>query len=64
VIIPSNIPVEVKADMAFGNLHQGGNSMDGRRNNVSRNYNADAPGSKMVVEINGAFSNITIQEGN
>jgi hypothetical protein len=29
-----------------------------------RNYNEDQAGAKMIVKIDGAASNVTIQEGN
>lgn len=63
VVIPGDVPVDVKTDMTMGNLNEPG----GRRGGTTRqesNYNTGEPGRHLVVEIDGAFSNVTIQEGN
>jgi predicted membrane protein len=64
VVLPENIPVEVQADMTFGNIHDAGNGMRSGRFDDVRNYNEDQAGAKMIVKIDGAASNVTIQEGN
>jgi hypothetical protein len=63
VVIPGNVPVDVKADMTMGNLNEGNNHRRGISTRES-SYNTDKPGAKLIVEINGTFSNVTIQEGN
>ncbi|BCW49382.1 PspC domain-containing protein [Arthrobacter sp. StoSoilB13] len=64
VIIPDDVPVEVRADMTFGNLNEHGSDRGGRLQDERSVYNADKPGANLVVEIDGTFSNVTIQEGN
>ncbi len=64
VIIPDNVPVEVKADMTFGNLNERGSDRGGRLQDDTTLYNTEKPGANLVVEIDGTFSNVTIQEGN
>lgn len=54
VLIPDNVPVQINADMTMGNINA---NRDG-----NQTYNADQPGSRLVVTIDGTFSNITIQE--
>jgi len=63
VVIPDNVPVDVKADMTMGNLTEGSDHRSGISTRES-SYNTDKPGAKMIVEIDGTFSNVTIQEGN
>lgn len=63
VLIPANVPVTVRADMAMGNIHEGAGSRSGTTTRES-NYNTDKPGARLIVQIDGAFSNITIQGGN
>ncbi|UVJ38586.1 PspC domain-containing protein [Arthrobacter sp. CJ23] len=64
VVIPANVPVEVRADMTFGNLHQDGTQGVGLSDNRTSNYNTDKPGAKLIVKVSATFSNVTIQEGN
>lgn len=64
VIIPKDVPVEVRADMTFGNLNEHGSDRGGRLQDERTVYNAEKPGANLVVEIDGTFSNVTIQEGN
>lgn len=63
VVIPADVPVKVEADMTMGNIHEGANNRGGITNHITT-YNTDKPGASLVVEIDGTFSNITIQEGN
>ncbi|TAP45337.1 PspC domain-containing protein [Arthrobacter sp. S39] len=63
VAIPDNVPVDIKADMTMGNIHEGANHRSGISTRES-SYNTDLPGARLVVEIDGTFSNVTIQEGN
>ena len=63
VIIPDNVPVEVRADMTMGNLNEGSQSHGGMTTRQS-NYNMGQPGATLIVEIDGTFSNVTIKEGN
>ena len=64
VIIPDDVPVEVKADMTFGNLNERGADRGGRLQDDRTLYNTGKPGANLVVEIDGTFSNVTIKEGN
>ncbi|MFJ6453615.1 PspC domain-containing protein [Paenarthrobacter sp. NPDC091669] len=64
VIIPDDVPVEVRADMTFGNLNERGSDRGGRLQDERTLYNTGKPGANLVVEIDGTFSNVTIQEGN
>lgn len=64
VIIPDDVPVEVRADMTFGNLNERGTDRGGRLQDERTLYNTEKPGANLVVEIDGTFSNVTIQEGN
>ncbi|HKU01943.1 MAG TPA: PspC domain-containing protein [Arthrobacter sp.] len=63
VVIPQNLPVDIKADMTMGNLNEGGGQRGGTTTRQS-SYNTDRPGNHLVVQIDGTFSNVTIQEGN
>jgi len=62
VLIPDTVPVEVKADMTFANL-KGADSNSGQ-SEAQQFFNSGKPGSSMVIELDGTFSNVTIQEGN
>ncbi|MDD7836071.1 PspC domain-containing protein [Paenarthrobacter sp. AB444] len=64
VIIPDNVPVEVRADMTFGNLNERGSDRGGRLKDDRTLYNTGKPGANLVVQIDGTFSNVTIKEGN
>lgn len=63
VILPSTVPVDVRADMTLGNLHEGTNQRGGITSRQS-SYNTDRPGARLILQIDGTVSNITIQEGN
>lgn len=63
VVIPQNLPVDIKADMTMGNLNEGSGQRGGTTTRES-SYNTDRPGNHLVVQIDGTFSNVTIQEGN
>lgn len=63
VVIPDDVPVQVRADMTMGNLNEGSQNRGGMTNQQS-NYNTDKPGAPLVVQIDGTFSNVTIKEGN
>ncbi|TLM85861.1 PspC domain-containing protein [Pseudarthrobacter sp. NamE5] len=63
VLIPDDVPVEVRADMTLGNLNERGDQRGGITTRES-SYNTDKPGSHLVIQINGTVSNVTIQEGN
>jgi phage shock protein PspC (stress-responsive transcriptional regulator) len=63
VIIPDNVPVDIRADMTLGNLNEGGSQRGGTTTRES-SYNTDEPGSHLVIDIDGTVSNITIEEGN
>ncbi len=63
VVIPDTVPVEIRADMTMGNLNEGSQNHGGMTNQQS-NYNTDKPGARLIVQIDGTFSNVTIKEGN
>lgn len=63
VVIPENVPVDIKADMTMGNLNEASGQRGGTTTRES-SYNTGQPGSHLVVQIDGTFSNVTIQEGN
>ncbi|WP_258802926.1 PspC domain-containing protein [Pseudarthrobacter sp. NS4] len=63
VVIPDNVPVDIKADMTMGNLNEATGQRGGTTTRES-SYNTDEPGSRLVVQIDGTFSNVTIEEGN
>lgn len=63
VVIPHNLPVDIKADMTMGNLNEATGQRGGTTTRES-SYNTDKPGNHLVVRIDGTFSNVTIQEGN
>ncbi|MFE4543737.1 PspC domain-containing protein [Arthrobacter sp. NPDC056727] len=63
VIIPRTVPVDVRADMTLGNLNEGTDSRGGITSRQS-SYNSDRPGARLILQIDGTVSNVTIQEGN
>ena len=63
VAIPTNVPVQVQADMTMGNLNDGRGNHSGVTTQQS-DYNTDRPGSRLIVKISGTLSNITVKEGN
>jgi phage shock protein PspC (stress-responsive transcriptional regulator) len=63
VVIPANVPVTVRADMTMGNVQEGIQSHSGITDRESK-YNTDKSGASLIVQIDGTFSNIKIQEGN
>jgi predicted membrane protein len=63
VVIPADVPVTVRADMTMGNIQEGADSRSGITTRESK-YNTDKRGASLIVEIDGTFSNVTIQEGN
>lgn len=64
LLIPANVPVEVQADMTFANLKQDGSAVTQSNGGTRDSFNTDKPGAKLVVKLNGTFSNVTVQEGN
>ena len=63
VVIPRSVPVDVRADMTLGNLNEGTGSRGGITSRQS-SYNSDKPGARLILQIDGTVSNVTIQEGN
>ncbi|PVZ61026.1 PspC domain-containing protein [Arthrobacter sp. H-02-3] len=63
VVIPDTVPVQIQADMTMGNLHEGNQDHGGMMNQQS-DYNTSKPGARLVVQISGTVSNVTIKEGN
>ncbi|MCZ9883414.1 PspC domain-containing protein [Arthrobacter sp. B2a2-09] len=64
LLIPATVPVEVQADMTFANLKQDGSAVAQSNGGTRDSFNTDKPGAKLVVKLNGTFSNVTVQEGN
>jgi phage shock protein PspC (stress-responsive transcriptional regulator) len=64
LLVPVTVPVEVQADMTFANLKQGGSAVAQSNGGTLDSFNMDKPGAKLVVKLNGTFSNVTVQEGN
>lgn len=64
LVIPATVPVEVQADMTFANLKQDGSAVTQSNGGTRDSFNTDKPGAKLVVRLNGTFSNVTVQEGN
>ena len=62
VVIPAAVPVQVQADMTMGNLHDGNQDRGGITKQQS-DYNTSKPGARLVLQISGTVSNVTIQEG-
>ncbi len=63
VVIPTTVPVQVRADMTMGNLHDGNQDRGGITKQQS-DYNTSIPGARLVLQISGTVSNVTIKEGN
>lgn len=63
VLLPRAMPVDVRADMTMGNLNEGTDRRGGITSRES-SYNTDRPGARLILQIDGTVSNITIQEGN
>ena len=63
VVIPDTVPVQIQADMTMGNLHEGNQDRGGMTNQQS-DYNTSKPGARLVLQISGTVSNVTIKEGN
>jgi hypothetical protein len=63
VLLPRAVPVDVRADMTLGNLNEGTDHRGGITSRQS-SYNTDRPGARLILQIDGTVSNITIQEGN
>jgi phage shock protein PspC (stress-responsive transcriptional regulator) len=63
VVIPRTVPVDVRADMTLGNLNEGTGSRGGITSRQS-SYNSDKAGARLILQIDGTVSNVTIQEGN
>lgn len=64
LLIPATVPVEVQADMTFANLKQDGSAVTQSNGGTRDSFNTGKPGAKLVVKLNGTFSNVTVQEGN
>lgn len=64
VTVPEGVPVEVRSSLAFGSLNFEGDGTEssGIWNPSDQTLNADAPGERIVVELRGLFSQVTIAE--
>ncbi|MGO4804057.1 PspC domain-containing protein [Arthrobacter sp. 2MCAF15] len=63
VVIPTTVPVQVQADMTMGSLHDGNQDRGGITKQQS-DYNTSKPGARLVLQVSGTVSNVTIKEGN
>jgi hypothetical protein len=63
VVIPDSVPVQVQADLTMGNLQEGSQNHGGMTN-LQSDYNTGQPGARLVLQISGTASNVTITEGN
>ena len=63
IVIPTTVPVQVQADMTMGNLHDGNQDRGGITKQQS-DYNTSQPGARLVLQVSGTVSNVTIKEGN
>jgi phage shock protein PspC (stress-responsive transcriptional regulator) len=63
VVIPDSVPVQVQADLTMGNLQEGSQNHGGMAN-LQSDYNTGQPGARLVLQISGTASNVTITEGN
>ncbi|MFH5878396.1 PspC domain-containing protein [Arthrobacter sp. NA-172] len=64
LLIPANVPVEVQTDMTFANLKQDGSLASQSAGGNQTSYNPGKPGAKLLIKLDGTFSNVTVQEGN
>ncbi|MFS0717506.1 PspC domain-containing protein [Arthrobacter sp. 1P04PC] len=63
VLIPRNVPVQIRADLTMGNLNDSNGNHGGMTSQQS-DYNTDVAGSRLVIKVSGTLSNITVKEGN
>ncbi|MFF2244827.1 PspC domain-containing protein [Arthrobacter sp. NPDC058130] len=63
VVIPTTVPVQVQGDMTMGSLHDGNQDRGGITKQQS-DYNTAKPGARLVLQVSGTVSNVTIKEGN
>ena len=47
----------------MGNLNEG-TDQPRRHHHPQSDYNSDKPGARLILQIDGTVSNVTIQEGN
>lgn len=63
VRIPANLPVRVSSHLAFGTVHvNGASGSSGIWNPGEQVFNATAPGHTLTLDLQGAFSTMTIFE--
>lgn len=63
LVIPENIPVQIRTDLTFASLEQDGSDTGHVTDKGTRSYNDGKPGQPLVIELDGTFSNISVQEG-
>ncbi|MDQ0709702.1 phage shock protein PspC (stress-responsive transcriptional regulator) [Arthrobacter woluwensis] len=63
LVIPENIPVQIRTDLTFASLEQDGSDTGHVADKGTRSYNDGKPGQPLVIELDGTFSNISVQEG-
>lgn len=63
LVIPDNIPVQIRTDLTFASLEQDGTDTGHVADKGTRTYNDGKPGQPLVIELDGTFSNISVQEG-
>lgn len=62
VLIPRDVPVQIRADLTMGNLNDSNGNHGGMTSQQS-DYNTDVAGSRLVIKVSGTLSNITVKEG-
>lgn len=62
VVLPEDIPVEVQSNLVMGavDFDFEGTASGGIWNPANRTFNADAPGEKVIIDVDGFFSSVTI----
>lgn len=62
ITVPKNVPVRVEADATLSNVHFGSKSLAGITAQDSETFNANQPGSTLVVHVHATMSNVEIQQ--
>jgi hypothetical protein len=50
--------------MSFANFKQDGSAISQSTGSNRNSFNTDKPGAKLIIKLDGTFSNVTVQEGN
>ncbi|MFJ3956123.1 PspC domain-containing protein [Arthrobacter sp. NPDC090010] len=63
LILPQDIPVQLRTDLTFSSLDTNGSDSGHVADQGSTTLNAGKSGEPLIVQLHGTFSNITVQEG-